>query len=164
MHQPLTITAVITLAVLLTGCAHDRTDPNADRPTAGAAPPIARVLELDPPDTGLATTTESARGRPQAGESSTADVGDEPTLPDTATDGPDAVAARTVIELLETEGLYVLHLETQRDADVSGAGRVSVVVSVLHGTGRSHPHHARYRLGLAETDTGWDVTTIGAAS
>ena len=162
MHQPLTITAAITLGVLLTGCAHDRTDPDTDRLTAGAAP-IARVLELDLPDAGP-TNAEAARDRPPAGERSTAGDGDEPTLPEAATDGADAVAARTVIELLEAEGLYVLHLETQRDADVSGAGRVSVVVSVLHGTGRSHPHQTRYRLELAKTDAGWDVTTIGAAS
>ena len=74
----------------------------------------------------------------------------------------DTAAADAVLQLLEQEELLVLDLESS--VRVGGDGSTVVLVRVLFGTGRSHPHQETYRVRLVEDAGRWTMMGLEAAA
>jgi rhodanese-related sulfurtransferase len=70
----------------------------------------------------------------------------------------EAAAAQAIAQLIEEEGLLVLDLETA--PHTTGQPQSTVLITVLYGTGRSHPAEASYLVELDTTGGTWNVVSV----
>jgi hypothetical protein len=142
-------------AALASGCA--ATPPPPSRPPTAVA--LSERSALAPTAPAGEETATSSIAAPQDAFEPPRPAGPE------ASDrlrAAESQAADEVIGMLGDEGLLVLELGTELEhADPQ---RATVVVAVLHGTGRSHPHETRYRVRLLRAGGAWRVLSIEAVS
>jgi hypothetical protein len=74
----------------------------------------------------------------------------------------ESAAAQVIVQLIEDEGLLVLGIETA--AEPTEEAPTTILMTVLYGTGRSHPSEASYLVELEPTDGTWTVVSVQAAS
>lgn len=151
-------TAAIVAAVLAAGCAA----PASPQPHAE---PVSLAAKLDPlADSPAARPGKTTHGLPGQGGGRLATPHPKGRRGPEAGDadrGAQALAADEIAWRLADEELIVLDLQT--DLEQTHPRRTVVVVAVIFGTGRSHPHHARYRVDLVPGDGGWAVDEVEAA-
>lgn len=75
--------------------------------------------------------------------------------------GPSAAAANEIVRRFADEQLTVLDLQT--DPEPATPPQATVNVTVVYGTGHSHPDHARYQVDLTQLDDHWAVIAIETA-
>ena len=151
MHRhAASVTAAALLAVVAVGCA---------APTTAAGSGGERSLAP------VATPADTTRHRPASdgAHGGAARFGAPAAAP--AQPRPDgsvrdvgSVAAREIIRRLDDESLLVLTLASE--VEEYRPRRATVVVTVLYGTGDSHPIDAAYRLHLDRHGPGWQVVDV----
>ena len=73
----------------------------------------------------------------------------------------ETVAAQTVIQLLEDEGLLALDVDST--AEPPEGPKTTIRTTVLYGTGRSHPREDSYLLEMESIAGTWTVVSIEPA-
>ena len=125
-----------------------------------AGAPVQTAVHLDPIVDPADVASDGDADAPASGvldaDESVATDGDGVTAPMSAT--AESVAAEEVARLLELEGLFVLDLRPQ--VELADATTTVVHVSVVYGTGRSHPTSIAYGVAVHLDGQQWTVTSI----